>query len=251
MRTWRTIFLARRAGTSYYGPRMRVTASVGPVRSRVWPVPPDALAVLREMFTVEVPGAFFARRRTPWWDGKVRFFGADGRFYTGLLPRVVEVLEAHDHTVKYDDERAKPAGAVLRGVWKYVGPAPRDYQSRIAADAPEVARAVVKSATNSGKTEIAILITSKISVRTLFITPTVDLAEQTRARFAAALPGAKVGLLTGTGSTVKIDSSDNADVVVANVQGLAFRVRERIEGKERGPRGGKKWKFGQIGRAHV
>ncbi len=221
---------------------MKATVDVGAVMSRLWPVPDDALKVLRERYTIEVKGARFARRAKPWWDGTQKFFGADGRFLTGLLPAVVDVVESFGHRVSYADNRERPK--LLPG-WR-AARALRDYQEEIARDMVAVTRCVVRAATNSGKTDIAISVAAQVSARTIFLTPTADLALQTRDRFAAGIAGPRVGLLSGRGDVLVADTTDGADVVVANVQGLSAKTRSRVELPGRGPRGGKRWKLGPF-----
>lgn len=237
---------------------MNVRALVGPVRSRLDTVPPSSRAALLARFTIPVKNAHFARRSRPGWDGAIRYFAADGSFLGGFLPEVAEILEAGGYRVAYEDRRTRPPRRRL-------GPCTvklRDYQAALVDDVLATGpRCTVKAATGSGKTECAIVLAHRLGVRALFLVPTVDLATQTRDRFARALPRARIGLLTGTthrssSGTVKIDDTDASDVVVANVQGLSAKVRvrqrafvrDRSQGFTMGhdPTSGRAWKLGPF-----
>ena len=55
---------------------------------------PKIISTLREKYSFSVPGHEYSqaykKRR---WDGKKRYFGANGKFKTGLLPRIVADLK--------------------------------------------------------------------------------------------------------------------------------------------------------------
>ena len=134
---------------------MNVVAIVGPIRSRITPVPPSSRAALLARFTIPVAGAYFARRARPGWDGAIRYFAADGSFLSGFLPEVVSILRTDGHCVTYEDRRS-PARRRRFGACRV---RLRDYQAQVLhAVLATGARCTVKAATNClvGSTMIGI-----------------------------------------------------------------------------------------------
>src|SRR6056300_1919475 len=55
---------------------------------------PKIISALRDKYAFSVPGYEYStayKRRV--WDGKKRYFGSNGKFKTGLLPRIIADLE--------------------------------------------------------------------------------------------------------------------------------------------------------------
>lgn len=222
-----------------------IRCEVGAVRSSLVDPPADADRALREALSVAGKGAWFARRSRPGWDGRTKFYSAAGAFYTGLLPRVADVVESLGHELRLVDRRAPepprrlPAEARIEA---------RGYQAEIVDLVAGLDGCTVKAATNSGKTVIAAALAARWGSRVLFVVPTVELCEQTRDVFARAFPASRVAALWERGGRVVDEGADRADVVVANVQGLAAKCRRRFPQPKRRPDGTRYegWRYGPL-----
>ena len=68
--------------------------AVGNLTSTLETDNPKIISALRERYSFPVPGHEYSqaykKRR---WDGKKRYFGANGKFRTGLLSRIVKDLK--------------------------------------------------------------------------------------------------------------------------------------------------------------
>jgi superfamily II DNA or RNA helicase len=191
-----------------------VNVEVGSVYSRLLGAPLDLHTTLLARYAIPVKNAYFIRRRFG-WDGYVRFYFHDGRFYSGLLPAIVDAIEAAQCTAHFRDARAKPVQRPFPALRLTL----RDYQTDEVAAAFAAGRGVIHAATNSGKTELAIALTKMASTRTLFMVPTVELVEKTRQRYADVFGTRSVGVITGG------RAEPDAPVVVSNVQSLSRYVR--------------------------
>lgn len=175
------------------------------------------------------------------WDGKVHLFEAlaDGghSISTGLLPRVVEVLDKNG--IKYTiNKHIRP--------WKpdpemaYLLQSPlsvRDYQTTsvmalLSGPFGGLRRGgVLQAATGAGKTRVAAKLIQVSRVKTVFFVNQKDLMAQTVAEFEAML-GCKVGMVGG-------GKCDVRDITVATVQTVALAsgyregIREAAQTEER------------------
>lgn len=133
------------------------------------------------------------------WDGRIKLFRTAQRtFPAGLLQDVKKALEDAQIRVSVDDRRNMPALPQTSSDWlrglKLEGvnfDPPYDYQPQIAETMLKSCRGIVFAATNSGKSEIACLVTAALRLPTLFIVPGKELLHQTRDRFMRRL---RVGL---------------------------------------------------------
>lgn len=148
---------------------------------------------LREYFTFFVPGyQFMPQFRAKVWDGKTRLF--DFRTHLilrGLVPEIVKFCEARDYEWEYDNEvydeefslvEANQFISKLRPTHD-----PRDYQLDAFVHSVRSRRALLLSATSSGKSLITYLLShyllSQGFVKGLVIVPTVNLVEQLTSDF--------------------------------------------------------------------
>ena len=165
--------------------------------------------MISDTLSYEVEGAFFARRRIPMWDGRVRFLKKDGRYPTGLTKLIVKMCKAEKIPYKFKDLRTKPAESV--DFKPTFDKDPRYYQ----LDAREVSnkrpRGVYLMGTGAGKTLTSALIVEARKVPTLYVTPDTGLREQAYADYAKWF-GDK---------NVSMSINSDAPIVIENIQSLA------------------------------
>ncbi len=113
---------------------------------------PEILRALRDKYSHFVPGyqyapSFKSRR----WNGKKHYFTLNGKFKTGLVPRVIKDLEkiGVDANTLVDTKEGETYKLVNVKKFKY-----RDYQSAAITHCLSNKRAIVDSPTGSGKTLI-------------------------------------------------------------------------------------------------
>jgi superfamily II DNA or RNA helicase len=141
---------------------------------------------VREACSYAVEGARFSKAfKKGKWDGRVHLFKyKTGKFPTGLLGIVTDVLDKDEIPYEVVDEREEPeiqgGGFELLGVkmeGKY------SYQMDVCKAMIEAKQGVVKVATNGGKTAISAAVTNYVGLKTLFIVTTKDLLYQGRRQF--------------------------------------------------------------------
>lgn len=128
------------------------------------------------------------------WDGTKSFYDRRSkRFLSGFLPRLTSYYKSMGMPYEVIDKRANviPKSFNNDSIPELDGIELRDYQKRSILDASKNLRGVAKLATGAGKTEIAIALTAKAGVPTLFLTHRVNLLYQTAKRFAKRLPHMK------------------------------------------------------------
>lgn len=179
---------------------METTLTMGPVRSQLWG-PPDIAIAVRELLTVDHPGA----KHTPAfkmgrWDGRVRFSSVPKTlqhgiwtltFPSGLTKRVSDLLlESGLHFSLELNQPSIPAFSgnpadianCLQGVEL------RDYQVETVIRALATGRMAIQCPTGSGKTEIGAAIIKMARVMpTLWVVHRKELLHQTYERLAARL----------------------------------------------------------------
>jgi superfamily II DNA or RNA helicase len=141
---------------------------------------------VREACSYAVDGARFTKAfKKGLWDGRVHLFKhKTGKFPTGLIGVVTDVLDKDEIPYDVVDEREEPeiqgGGFELLGVkmeGKY------SYQMDVCKAMIEAKQGVVKVATNGGKTAVSAAVTNYIGRKTLFIVTTKDLLYQGRRQF--------------------------------------------------------------------
>jgi len=116
---------------------------------------PKILQALRNKYAFAVPGhqyssAYKSRR----WDGKKRYFGANGKFKTGILSRIVEDLKSIGVNPSSDIEWDKPPREIFTDIATFNTFTYRHYQKDAIFNCVNSRRLVVDSPTGSGKTLI-------------------------------------------------------------------------------------------------
>lgn len=134
---------------------------------------------------------FTAQYKHGTWDGRVRLFHKFTRtFPSGLVPDVVQAFKEEGVRVHVRDHRTQPPAHPRDGVPKLEGVTfeyPYEFQVECMEEMLEKHRGIIHAATNSGKTEIACLVTASLRVPTLFVVPGKELLYQTHERFAKRL----------------------------------------------------------------
>lgn len=95
----------------------------------------------------------------------------DGEFPTGLLPRVLEVLNDCQIQHEVDDQRRKPIKLQHKFVLKKSFPNMRYYQRTSARLAAEAGRGIIVAATGTGKTLTMLKMIWEMGLKCLIITP--------------------------------------------------------------------------------
>ena len=166
--------------------------------------------LLSDELSYESPGAFFARKYRPMWDGRIQLMRKDGTFPTGLIKRACRFLKRESIPYNFEDLRSVPSECHTFKIsehWK-----PRDYQSLGLNTSDKISRGVYNVGTGGGKTFIAALIIGNKKVDTLYVTPDTGIREQTIQEFHDMFDGG-LGL-------VSRDIKSYAPIVVANIQSL-------------------------------
>jgi len=203
---------------------------------------------LDSFLSFEVHNSFFIKAMSgnAWirdaWDGRNHLFNPqNGTFPTGLLPYILEGLK--QFSIPYDFEDLRPSykrGELISTQDLTI----RDYQEDAVKAAIEHKRGIIWARPRSGKTIIEILLVARLSIfPVLSICQSIDIAKQTRDKFAEFLPGVKVGII-GDGEC------DIQDVTIATIQSLsaAYDIQEKIPKKqqERTPTQQKKLDIQQL-----
>ena len=113
---------------------------------------PKIISALRNKYAFSVPGYQYStayKRKT--WDGKKRYFGANGKFRTGLLRRIVADLNEIGATnIEWENKPEEQEPFIPSvGNFEY-----REYQKKAIYQCLKKRRAIVDSPTGSGKTLI-------------------------------------------------------------------------------------------------
>lgn len=153
------------------------TIRVGPATSKI-ECNRDLLYKLDEATSVEFPGAEFARRQRPLWDG--RWHPVDpirGTFPTGILQRVRKIIPMHTLV----DERVRPPTAPYNPkILKAVTFAP--HQEKGIQKFLEKGQGILAHAVGAGKTEEAMAIALHVSGLCVWIAHRKDIFRQTYER---------------------------------------------------------------------
>jgi len=129
---------------------MRIT--VGNLMSTLETDNPKIISALRDKYAFNVPGHEYSQAyRNRRWDGKKRYFGANGKFRTGLVSRILKDLK--DIGVEDIDWDNKPE-EVEPFIPKVENFEYREYQEKAIYECLKKKRAIIDSPTGSGKTLI-------------------------------------------------------------------------------------------------
>ena len=113
---------------------------------------PKIIAALRDKYSFSVPGHEYSQAyRKRRWDGKKRYFGANGKFKTGLLERILNDLSnIGANNVELENSHDQEEYFIPQvGNFEY-----RDYQEKAIYQCLRKRRAIIDSPTGSGKTLI-------------------------------------------------------------------------------------------------
>ena len=113
---------------------------------------PKIIAALRDKYSFSVPGHEYSQAyRKRRWDGKKRYFGANGKFKTGLLKRILNDLSnIGANNVELENSHDQEEYFIPQvGNFEY-----RDYQEKAIYQCLRKRRAIIDSPTGSGKTLI-------------------------------------------------------------------------------------------------
>lgn len=177
-------------------------------------------ALVRKATSYPVQGHEFSKAfRSGRWDGRKHLFNRRrGSFPTGLCSALEGALRASGAEVGVQDLRVAPTptkqGFDLIGIsYDY----PYDFQLETCKKMVEAKQGIVKSATGSGKTEMAIAVTQYLGLRTLFMVPSRELMYQSQRRFIKrlGLTESEIGVVGdgkwAPGSLVTIASIDTLE----------------------------------------
>jgi len=162
------------------------TIYVDNIYSKIEPRPPTK--ILRELIDVlsyKVLGAEHSfRYQQGLWDGRVRLFYKNGKFYTGMMSIVTDILNNHGKTFKYVDNRIKPKkekSIPLQTITL------RPYQKRAVKNSIIQQRGIIKIPSGGGKTEIMAGILAKLNLPACVFVHRKELMYQAQKRIAKRL----------------------------------------------------------------
>lgn len=190
----------------------------------------DAIRELDRVLSYPVEGAWFAPSyRRGKWDGKVHFIhvkrGGGYTFPVGLLPDALLTLRNIGVEPEITDNRSP--GHSLPSHGYNPGVPVRPYQEQatsalIEGKAGISSLGILKMPIRSGKTLTASLLIERMGLKTLFVVPSILLADQSAAVFRRVFDGLEVTTLC-EGRT----ASTRAEIVVATFQTLMSGHRKK------------------------
>jgi len=137
---------------------------------------PKVISALYNKLAAEVVGSYYAKQRTPYWDGKKHFFTKKGMaFATGMIWLVREVLNKFKIEYEYVDLRIKP---------KEQPPLPlhnvtlRPYQEQSVEEAIKRERGIIRISTGGGKTTCIASLVGKLNLTTLILIHRQEIMQQ-------------------------------------------------------------------------
>ena len=191
---------------------------------------PSLIRCVRDGLSVPMEGAFFAPSyQSGKWDGNIHFMTLGGKFASGLIPRVQEILRAvgYEAEVRNLPEPVDPPKEPpkLHGLPELVEESPWWFQWTAVQACLKGGRGVLKSPTGSGKTQMAAMLAKVLCTeRVLFLVDRIDLLDQTADRFESLLqePIARIG-----GGDHRV--SPSVRICVATVQTLAEKKDKKTK----------------------
>lgn len=187
----------------------------------------EARTAIMKACTYEQAGAEYLRRRTGMpWLGKVCLAKDDSgglRFPVGMLKDVLRVLKKRKVVVEIDDKRASPRRIKSLAWNPEIVPRPHQIGSVDAIMVPGLyyGTGTIKAPIRSGKTITAALAIFRMAVRTVFVVPSKQLVQQSRASLARCLC-TDIGVCSDGPWIIR-------DVTVASAQALAYARKHRKE----------------------
>lgn len=216
-----------------------VTLEIGTIYSKLIVHDPDNTAVqelweyLDELLSYEIQNSYFIQANSnnrfirDCWDGRSHLFNVkSGQFMTGHLAYVIPALQQFQVSYTVVDNRVTyTKGTTIPCKNLEI----REYQREAVDTLIANKRGIVWASPRSGKTIMEIIMASEVSLfPVLSICQSLDIAQQTVAKFRQFLPGVKVGMV-GDGQC------DIQDVTVATIQSImaAYNIVENIPKKQR------------------
>lgn len=175
---------------------------------------PELRNQIRTVLSYEIPRAEFAMKHRPGWDGRKYFLKNNNHFLLGLYPRLHKWLRGQKVEFETIDMRERPKKTERFVLDFPPNVTPRDYQKNALDIARERPRGVFVIGTGGGKSLTAGLIIANHEVKTLVVTPNIDLKNQLLHTLGILFPG-QVG--TDISAT---------PIVVSNIQALV-RIDQR------------------------
>lgn len=188
------------------------------------------LESLYKKFAVPVENYWFMPKyKAGIWDGKVHFVEKNGRFYNGLLNRIVKYLESDDREINVDEDYYKDVfdkEELKTEFLKFVDEelecefAPYFYQLRGALKALYHKRAIIEHCTSSGKSftialVIMFLLKKYPNFKILIMVPKIDLVEQLVENFVEfGIPEDLIGKYYG------FEKNDGCPITVSTWQSI-------------------------------
>lgn len=137
------------------------------------------------------------------WDGKIRFFGKNGKTYLQLIPEILPYVRQLGYKFELKDQRSQLAmhvPAITKDYFKDYGLEYADHQIEGINEFTKHHNGTLEMATGAGKSlvmaGICDLYNKNYNLKTLCIVPTVDLVTQTKLEFQSV--GLDVGEYSGT-----------------------------------------------------
>jgi superfamily II DNA or RNA helicase len=155
------------------------------IRSYISEIPPgldDELSCYHENY-------FFSTKfKLGQWDGKTHFLYKKS-IPTGLLYQTLNYLRKNKIEYQVIDHREVPLGKVRKVTKNFLNEIELRPEQLVAADtAIARSRGIIKMATGTGKTEVAIAITKALNLKTLFLVNSRTLLYQTKERYLKRMP---------------------------------------------------------------
>ena len=169
---------------------------------------PKVISAIYNKLAAEVRGSYYARKYSPWWDGKKHFFTKVGKvFMTGLVWMVREVLDKYHVQYEYNDLRIKPKFKSELSLHEVIL---RTYQQDIVDEAVKKERGVIRVSTGGGKTVIIAALVGKLNLTTLILIHRQEIMSQIKETLERIL-NTKIG-------TVGAGEIDIQPITIAMVQ---------------------------------
>lgn len=202
---------------------MRITS--GPIWSYIRDLPPELSFELDRSLSVASKAAWFNPRlraavRSGAWDGRTHMFNRmNGKLPTGLLPKAMEILSFDPEMDTLEDNRFPKDFSFLEAVerakaLRLDGVILSGFQTEAIINAVKAGRAILKLATNSGKSEIAMALAESIQRPALWYVNRKDLIYQCQERYFK-----RTGKTAGIIGDGEFQPSDG--VTIASVQTLS------------------------------
>ena len=209
----------------------------GVVYSQLIPLGPskEIFEDLYDLLAYEVQHSFFIKATSKnkyvreHWDGQQHLFSkASGKFLTGHLPFVLEVLNSKSISYEIEDFRSTYKKGELLDL---VGVEERPYQKEAVEAILKHKRGRIWARVRSGKTVLMIMVCARLNIFPFVIfCQSIDIAYQTKEKFQKFLPQVPVGIVGDGQCDIKFDG-----VTIITIQSAisAYDKKYVLEPEER------------------